>query len=68
MAGILTGSRFGVPAELEQAVIASSICVEVGADDFVIDGRTNRRPGPTFSNVFPQLSGQVLCDSRGGCA
>lgn len=38
VAGILTGSRFGVPADLEQAVIAGSICVAAGADEFTIDG------------------------------
>jgi len=37
IAGILTGSRFGVPAELAQAVIAGSICVAAGADEWTID-------------------------------
>lgn len=38
VAGILTGSRFGVPADLEQAVIAGSICAAAGADEFTVDG------------------------------
>lgn len=38
VAGILTGSRFAYPAELAQAVIAGSICVAAGADDFAIPG------------------------------
>jgi len=38
VAGILTGSRFGHPDELAQAVIAGSVCVAAGADEFAVDG------------------------------
>jgi hypothetical protein len=38
VAGILTGSRFGWPDELAQAVIAASVCVAAGADEFTVDG------------------------------
>lgn len=38
VAGILTGSRFGCPDELAQAVIAGSVCVAAGADEWLIDG------------------------------
>jgi len=38
VAGILTGSRSGWPDELAQAVIAGSICVAAGADEFAVDG------------------------------
>lgn len=38
VAGILTGSRFGQPDELAQAVIAGSICVAAGADEWPVDG------------------------------
>lgn len=38
VAGILTGSRFGWPDELAQAVIAGSICAAAGADEFTVDG------------------------------
>jgi hypothetical protein len=38
IAGILTGARFGWPAALQRAVIAGSICVAAGADEFLIDG------------------------------
>jgi hypothetical protein len=38
VAGILTGSRFGHADDLTQAVIAGSICVAAGADEFAIPG------------------------------
>jgi hypothetical protein len=38
VAGILTGARFGQADELAQAVIAGSICVAAGADEWPIDG------------------------------
>lgn len=38
VAGILTGSRSGRPDELAQAVIAGSVCVAAGADEFTVDG------------------------------
>jgi hypothetical protein len=38
VAGILTGSRYGHPDELARAVIAGSVCVAAGADEFTVDG------------------------------
>ena len=38
VAGILTGARFGQADELAQAVIAGSICMAAGADEWLIDG------------------------------
>lgn len=38
VAGILTGSRFGRPDELAQAVIAGAVCVAAGADEWLVDG------------------------------
>lgn len=38
VAGILTGSRFGRPDELAQAIIAGSVCLAAGADEWTIDG------------------------------
>lgn len=38
VAGILAGSRFAYPDDLAQAVIAGSVCVAAGADEFAVDG------------------------------
>ena len=38
VAGLLTGSRHWCPELLPRAVVAGSICVEAGADEFAIDG------------------------------
>ena len=38
VAGILTGARFSHPDELAQAVVAGSVCVAAGADEFTVDG------------------------------
>jgi hypothetical protein len=38
VAGILTGARYGCPDELAQAVIAGSVCVAAGVDEFAVDG------------------------------
>jgi hypothetical protein len=40
VAGILTGTQFGWPPALQRAVVAGSICVAAGADEFLIDGWT----------------------------
>lgn len=57
VAGILAGSRFGHPDELAQAVIAGSICVAAGADEFTIPGweaigreRAGRAEQPPFGS------------------
>jgi hypothetical protein len=38
VAGITTGARAGWPDELARAVVAASVCVQAGADEWLIDG------------------------------
>lgn len=38
VAGVMTGARSGSPEELQRAVVAGSICVAAGADEWLIDG------------------------------
>jgi hypothetical protein len=38
VAGVLTGAAYGWPELLPRAVVAGSVCVAAGADEFAVDG------------------------------